>query len=138
MKNCLYLVYMLLFAFQAHLDARREEISVWTDLFLFLTGTCLSVLENRSWSDYLMAVTFLPLVLYLLSKTGKLGEGDAEIMAACGALLSYREQVFLFFLSTLILAVYACIRKKDRYPLVPFLFLSFCILSLCRMRHRCG
>ena len=135
---CLYLLYTLLFAFQAHSDALREEISVWMDILLFLTGTCLSVLEMRSGRDYLLSVSLLPFCVFLLSKTKKIGDGDAEILCALGSILSYSELVFMFFMSACILFVYACFRKKDRYPLVPFLFVSYLPVILCRWLRRYG
>ena len=131
LPSYLRFLFEVLFLFQSLSDAFYQEIYVLTNIVLFLLGMTLSVLNKRPVGDLLLSITLLPLSLFLLSKYRKgIGEGDSEFLCALGSLISYPELVSCFFLAVTILLLYSRIRKKESYPLLPFLFISYVILRV--------
>ncbi|MBQ1477656.1 MAG: prepilin peptidase [Erysipelotrichaceae bacterium] len=124
--------FLMILYFQALSDRMTMTIYLPADLFLLLIGILESLLSSRNMVDLLLSASLLPLSLCLLDpKHEKMGEGDKEILFVSAFYLSYEELVTAFFLSTLFLLLISLIKKKTRFPYVPFWFVSCVIVTLC-------
>ena len=112
-----------LLLYQALSDHLSEEISMIPDLFIILIGIVCSVRAGRPLPDLFLSF-LLPLTLYLLSLSGKIGDGDAEVFFALSFYYSLYPLALILFTSSFLALLYSYIEKRDRYPFVPFIFIS--------------
>jgi len=75
------------------------------------------------------------LLVYLISKKG-LGGGDVKFMAAAGLYLGFADTIAVMLYGTVIAAVLGIvlilakkIKRKDSFPLAPFLFIGIMIVA---------
>ncbi len=112
--------------YQAFSDQFSEEISVLPDLFMIPIGILYSLHIGRNAVDILLSLV-IPLLLYLLSLSKKIGEGDAEIFLSLSFFYPLYPLSLILFFSSLLAFLYSLHEKRERYPFVPFIYIA-CIL----------
>ena len=131
-----YILTGLLLLYSAYTDIRRREISIIA-LLLFGIGACICMLCGRSASAAEIAggaATGIFLLFISHLTRGELGEGDGCLLAVTGILLGFRENLMLLFGALFLSAVFSAFlflvkrNLRDKYPFVPFLFLSYSIM----------
>ena len=115
-------------------DIRTKQVRTFELIVFAVIGVALNLInKNNSWPS-VIAATLVGLFLALISllSRGKLGMGDALIIAVSGLYLGFINTVVLVWLSSLIAAVYGIIRlrkydnkKEMELPFVPFMLISY-------------
>lgn len=113
-------------------DCKDREIPMWwllAGLFLFVGfGIYRSLQGEMVWPDMLVGMLPGIMLLVLARLSGKAGFADGIVLTEMGLYLGYRESVFVFCCSVVLLAVFSVmllflkkVHRNTRMPYLPFL-----------------
>ena len=129
-KDCI-LVFLL---WNGILDIRKQEVSLRSFWIFGMAGAGLNFwLKYQAWWEILggIGVGVLLLAAAFLTKEA-VGCGDGLLVCVTGIYLGLWENLELVFSGTLICALvmiagiaFRRMKRSDRFPLVPFLFLAY-------------
>ena len=97
------------------IDWRTYEIPFCLNVFLFVLGVAVVVLDRGNLVDHLIGmvcVSGLLEVLYLVSGGRAIGGGDIKLMFACGLILGWERIILAFLLGCVIGSVVHTVRIK--------------------------
>ena len=142
-EKMILIIFLLIFTFQ---DIRKKEIYTFgvvlfyimiidIQIYKFIIGNSIDI--KNTVLGILSGFLLLP-----LSKFNILGEGDALVFIGCGAILGFKGNILLFFVSVFIVSIYALfmslyymIKKRRikgvRVAMLPFITMANCIIWLC-------
>lgn len=115
-------------------DIRTRQVRTVELIIFAMIGVIINLINKKLSTSSLIAAVALGLFFVLISflTKGKLGIGDALIIAVSGLYLGFINTVVLVWLSSLFAAVYGlfvlrkCDNKKNlELPFVPFMLLSY-------------
>lgn len=95
------------------IDWRTYEIPFEINVFLFVLGIVMTVLDRENLVEHLIGmicVSGLLGILYLVTGGGAIGGGDIKLMFACGLILGWKLILLAFFLGCIIGSVVHVIR----------------------------
>ena len=118
-------------------DIREHKITVTLTMFSGILAILLHLLFlNRSIFEMLCGMltgVFLLALGYLTG--GKIGTGDGLVFMLTGLYLGFYDNLALFCISFFLAGAYGLFlaavrrcRREKRIPLVPFLFLGYCLM----------
>lgn len=113
-------------------DYRHYRISAKGCLLLGGIGIIDSFFLNKTWIECsfgFLSVSFVMMVIYLLTKGRGIGGGDIKLMAVSGILLGWAENILAFFLACIICVIVYPLRKRllpkrKKLALAPYLSLG--------------
>ena len=129
-KGCV-LIFLL---WNGILDVRRQEVSLKSFWIFGIAGMMLNLwLRYQTWWEALGGVGVGVLLVAAAFLTGEaVGCGDGLLVCVTGLYLGIWENISLLLAGTAICALVMAaglllgkIRRKDRFPLVPFLLLAY-------------
>ena len=97
------------------IDWRTYEISFGINVFLFVLGIAMTILDRGNLVEHLIGmicVSGLLGILYLLTGGRAIGGGDIKLMFACGLILGWKLILLAFFLGCIIGSVVHIIRMS--------------------------
>lgn len=97
------------------IDWRTYEIPFGINVFLFVLGVVMTVLDRGNLVEHLIGmvcVSGLLEVLYLVSGGGAIGGGDIKLMFACGLILGWQRILLAFLVGCIVGSVVHMIRIK--------------------------
>ena len=97
------------------IDWRTYEIPFGINVFLFVLGVAMTILDRGNLADHLIGmicVSGLLGILYLLTGGRAIGGGDIKLMFACGLILGWKLILLAFFLGCIIGSVVHIIRMS--------------------------
>lgn len=115
-------------------DIRERKITVTVTLFSGIVGILLHLLfQNQSIFAMLLGMVPGILLLGLSQMThGQIGAGDGIVFMLTGFYLGFVENMLLMLLSFTLAGIWGflllaagCCQRRDRIPLIPFLFLGY-------------
>ena len=95
------------------IDWRTYEIPFGINVFLFVLGIAMAVLDRGNLVEHLIGmvcVSGVLEILYLVSGGGAIGGGDIKLMFACGLILGWKLTLLAFVLGCIIGSVVHIIR----------------------------
>ena len=97
------------------IDWRTYEIPFCLNVFLFVLGVAMAVLDRGNLVEHLIGmvcVSGVLEILYLVSGGGAIGGGDIKLMFACGLILGWERIILAFLLGCVIGSVVHTVRIK--------------------------
>ena len=97
------------------IDWRTYEIPFGINVFLFVLGVAMAVLDRGNLAEHLIGmvcVSGVLEILYLVSGGGAIGGGDIKLMFACGLILGWKRIILAFLLGCVIGSVVHTVRIK--------------------------
>ena len=112
------------------IDIKTRYVYSPLNILVLLLGLIKHLTSSFNLIDILLGLTVIPSTLILLNiiKKESIGDGDIEYLSALGFYYGYQIQVLAFFLSVLLIFFYSLFNKKKRYPMIPFISLSYLIV----------
>ena len=97
------------------IDFRTYEIPPGINLFILALGLVRIVTDYAAWLDYVVgffAVSMFLYLIYWVTKGRGIGGGDIKLMAVCGLILGWKQNVLAFVLGCIIGSVIHIVRMK--------------------------
>lgn len=97
------------------IDFRTYEIPPGINLFILALGLIRIVTDYAAWLDYVVgffAVSMFLYIIYWVTKGRGIGGGDIKLMAVCGLILGWKQNLLAFVLGCIIGSVIHIIRMK--------------------------
>lgn len=116
------------------MDLKVKKISYTASILCILGIICCYIVKGKVADMYLLSGTLLGLGIIFLSKltSGAIGIGDGIVFCLTGSVLGVIQNFSLLCISLLLAGAASifllCIhklKKKDKIPFVPFVFLAF-------------
>ena len=143
LEKAVLIIFLLIFTYQ---DIRKKEIYTFglTLFYIAVTGMQIYKLLSGNYIDIkdIFFGIFSGALLFVPSRLNILGEGDAFVFMGTGAVLGFKRNLMLFFISVFIISIYAlfmsiyCMVKKRKIKgmkvaMLPFITMANCIIWLC-------
>lgn len=143
LEKMILIIFLMIFTFQ---DIRKNEIHTLGVVLFYMMIAGIEVYKfiagvNIDFKDTGCGILSGAL-MFPLSKLNILGEGDAFVFIGSGAILGFKGNILLFFISVFIVSIYAlfmsiyCMIKKRklkgmRVAMLPFITAANCIIWFC-------
>ena len=140
LEKAVLIIFLLIFTYQ---DIRKKEIYTFglTLFYIAVTGMQIYKLLSGNYIDIknIFFGVFSGALLFVPSRLNILGEGDAFVFMGTGAVLGFKRNLMLFFISVFIISIYAlfmsiyCMVKKRKIKgmkvaMLPFITMANCII----------
>lgn len=140
LEKAVLIIFLLIFTYQ---DIRKKEIYTFglTLFYIAVTGMQIYKLLSGNYIDIkdIFFGIFSGALLFVPSRLNILGEGDAFVFMGTGAVLGFKRNLMLFFISVFIISIYAlfmsiyCMVKKRKIKgmkvaMLPFITMANCII----------
>lgn len=140
LEKAVLIIFLLIFTYQ---DIRKKEIYTFglTLFYIAVTGMQIYKLLSGNYIDIkdIFFGVFSGALLFVPSRLNILGEGDAFVFMGTGAVLGFKRNLMLFFISVFIISIYAlfmsiyCMVKKRKIKgmkvaMLPFIIMANCII----------
>jgi membrane protein len=140
LEKAVLIVFLLIFTYQ---DIRKKEIYTFglTLFYIAVTGMQIYKLLSGNYIDIkdIFFGIFSGALLFVPSRLNILGEGDAFVFMGTGAVLGFKRNLMLLFISVFIISIYAlfmsiyCMVKKRKIKgmkvaMLPFITMANCII----------
>ena len=140
LEKAVLIIFLLIFTYQ---DIRKKEIYTFglTLFYIAVTGMQIYKFLSGSYIDIkdIFFGIFSGALLFVPSRLNILGEGDAFVFMGTGAVLGFKRNLMLFFISVFIISIYAlfmsiyCMVKKRKIKgmkvaMLPFITMANCII----------
>ena len=140
LEKAVLIIFLLIFTYQ---DIRKKEIYTFGLTLFYIAVTGMQVYKFLSGNyidikDIFFGI-FSGALLFVPSRLNILGEGDAFVFMGTGAVLGFKRNLMLFFISVFIISIYAlfmsiyCMVKKRKIKgmkvaMLPFITMANCII----------
>ena len=140
LEKAVLIIFLLIFTYQ---DIRKKEIYTFGLILFYIAVTGMQIYKLLSGSyidikDIFFGV-FSGALLFVPSRLNILGEGDAFVFMGTGAVLGFKRNLMLLFISVFIISIYAlfmsiyCMVKKRKIKgmkvaMLPFITMANCII----------
>lgn len=140
LEKAVLIVFLLIFTYQ---DIRKKEIYTFGLILFYIAVTGMQVYKFLSGNyidikDIFFGI-FSGALLFVPSRLNILGEGDAFVFMGTGAVLGFKRNLMLLFISVFIISIYAlfmsiyCMVKKRKIKgmkvaMLPFITMANCII----------
>lgn len=120
-------------------DLREKKITVTVTLFSGILGVLLHLLFRRQSIYEMLAGMLSGTIILAVSRFtgGKIGMGDGIVFMLTGLYLGVLKNFTLMFLSFSLAGIWGVYlmaarghKKNEKIPLIPFLFLGYCIMMI--------
>lgn len=140
LEKAVLIIFLLIFTYQ---DIRKKEIYTFglTLFYIAVTGMQIYKLLSGNYIDIkdIFFGIFSGALLFVPSRLNILGEGDAFVFMGTGAVLGFKRNLMLIFISVFIISIYAlfmsiyCMVKKRKIKgmkvaMLPFITMANCII----------
>ena len=140
LEKAVLIIFLLIFTYQ---DIRKKEIYTFglTLFYIAVTGMQIYKLLSGNHIDIkdIFFGIFSGALLFVPSRLNILGEGDAFVFMGTGAVLGFKRNLMLLFISVFIISIYAlfmsiyCMVKKRKIKgmkvaMLPFITMANCII----------
>jgi membrane protein len=140
LEKAVLIIFLLIFTYQ---DIRKKEIYTFglTLFYIAVTGMQIYKLLSGNYIDIkdIFFGIFSGALLFVPSRLNILGEGDAFVFMGTGAVLGFKRNLMLLFISVFIISIYAlfmsiyCMVKKRKIKgmkvaMLPFITMANCII----------
>ena len=144
LEKAVLIIFLLIFTYQ---DIRKKEIYTFglTLFYIAVTGMQIYKLLSGNYIDIkdIFFGIFSGALLFVPSRLNILGEGDAFVFMGTGAVLGFKRNLMLLFMSVFIISIYAlfmsiyCMVKKRKIKgmkvaMLPFITMANCIIWFYR------
>lgn len=140
LEKAVLIVFLLIFTYQ---DIRKKEIYTFGLILFYIAVTGMQIYKLLSGNyidikDIFFGI-FSGALLFVPSRLNILGEGDAFVFMGTGAVLGFKRNLMLLFISVFIISIYAlfmsiyCMVKKRKIKgmkvaMLPFITMANCII----------
>ena len=140
LEKAVLIIFLLIFTYQ---DIRKKEIYTFELILFYIAVTGMQIYKFLSGSyidikDIFFGI-FSGALLFVPSRLNILGEGDAFVFMGTGAVLGFKRNLMLLFISVFIISIYAlfmsiyCMVKKRKIKgmkvaMLPFITMANCII----------
>lgn len=140
LEKTVLIVFLLIFTYQ---DIRKKEIYTFGLILFYTAVTGMQIYKFLSGNyidikDIFFGI-FSGALLFVPSRLNILGEGDAFVFMGTGAVLGFKRNLMLLFISVFIISIYAlfmsiyCMVKKRKIKgmkvaMLPFITMANCII----------
>ena len=140
LEKAVLIVFLLIFTYQ---DIRKKEIYTFGLILFYIAVTGMQIYKFLSGNyidikDIFFGI-FSGALLFMPSRLNILGEGDAFVFMGTGAVLGFKRNLMLLFISVFIISIYAlfmsiyCMVKKRKIKgmkvaMLPFITMANCII----------
>lgn len=140
LEKAVLIIFLLIFTYQ---DIRKKEIYTFGLTLFYIAVTGMQVYKFLSGNyidikDIFFGI-FSGALLFVPSRLNILGEGDAFVFMGTGAVLGFKRNLMLLFISVFIISIYAlfmsiyCMVKKRKIKgmkvaMLPFITMANCII----------
>ena len=140
LEKAVLIIFLLIFTYQ---DIRKKEIYTFGLILFYIAVTGMQIYKFLS-GNYIdikdiFFVIFSGALLFVPSRLNILGEGDAFVFMGTGAVLGFKRNLMLLFISVFIISIYAlfmsiyCMVKKRKIKgmkvaMLPFITMANCII----------
>ena len=140
LEKTVLIVFLLIFTYQ---DIRKKEIYTFGLILFYIAVTGMQIYKFLSGNyidikDIFFGI-FSGALLFVPSRLNILGEGDAFVFMGTGAVLGFKRNLMLLFISVFIISIYAlfmsiyCMVKKRKIKgmkvaMLPFITMANCII----------
>lgn len=140
LEKAVLIVFLLTFTYQ---DIRKKEIYTFGLILFYIAVTGMQIYKLLSGNyidikDIFFGI-FSGALLFVPSRLNILGEGDAFVFMGTGAVLGFKRNLMLLFISVFIISIYAlfmsiyCMVKKRKIKgmkvaMLPFITMANCII----------
>lgn len=140
LEKTVLIVFLLIFTYQ---DIRKKEIYTFGLILFYIAVTGMQIYKFLSGNyidikDIFFGI-FSGALLFVPSRLNILGEGDAFVFMGTGAVLGFKRNIMLLFISVFIISIYAlfmsiyCMVKKRKIKgmkvaMLPFITMANCII----------
>ncbi len=140
LEKAVLIVFLLTFTYQ---DIRKKEIYTFGLILFYIAVTGMQIYKFLSGNyidikDIFFGI-FSGALLFVPSRLNILGEGDAFVFMGTGAVLGFKRNLMLLFISVFIISIYAlfmsiyCMVKKRKIKgmkvaMLPFITMANCII----------
>ena len=144
LEKAVLIIFLLIFTYQ---DIRKKEIYTFGLTLFYIAVTGMQVYKFLSGNyidikDIFFGI-FSGALLFVPSRLNILGEGDAFVFMGTGAVLGFKRNLMLLFMSVFIISIYAlfmsiyCMVKKRKVKgmkvaMLPFITMANCIIWFYR------
>ncbi len=140
LEKAVLIIFLLIFTYQ---DIRKKEIYTFGLILFYIAVTGMQIYKFLSGNyidikDIFFGI-FSGALLFVPSRLNILGEGDAFVFMGTGAVLGFKRNLMLLFISVFIISIYAlfmsiyCMVKKRKIKgmkvaMLPFITMANCII----------
>lgn len=140
LEKAVLIIFLLTFTYQ---DIRKKEIYTFGLILFYIAVTGMQIYKLLSGNyidikDIFFGI-FSGALLFVPSRLNILGEGDAFVFMGTGAVLGFKRNLMLLFISVFIISIYAlfmsvyCMVKKRKIKgmkvaMLPFITMANCII----------
>ena len=140
LEKAVLIIFLLIFTYQ---DIRKKEIYTFGLTLFYIAVTSMQIYKLLSGNyidikDIFFGI-FSGALLFVPSRLNILGKGDAFVFMGTGAVLGFKRNLMLFFISVFIISIYAllmsiyCMVKKRKIKgmkvaMLPFITMANCII----------
>lgn len=140
LEKAVLIIFLLIFTYQ---DIRKKEIYTFGLILFYIAVAGMQIYKFLSGSyidikDIFFGI-FSGALLFVPSRLNILGEGDAFVFMGTGAVLGFKRNLMLLFISVFIISIYAlfmsiyCMVKKRKIKgmkvaMLPFITMANCII----------
>lgn len=140
LEKAVLIIFLLIFTYQ---DIRKKEIYTFGLILFYIAVTGMQIYKLLSGNyidikDIFFGI-FSGALLFVPSRLNILGEGDAFVFMGTGAVLGFKRNLMLLFISVFIISIYAlfmsiyCMVKKRKIKgmkvaMLPFITMANCII----------
>lgn len=144
LEKAVLIIFLLIFTYQ---DIRKKEIYTFGLILFYIAVTGMQIYKLLSGNyidikDIFFGI-FSGALLFVPSRLNILGEGDAFVFMGTGAVLGFKRNLMLLFMSVFIISIYAlfmsiyCMVKKRKVKgmkvaMLPFITMANCIIWFYR------
>lgn len=108
------------------IDIKTNKVYIVFNLFILITG----LLNGVNINTYLHTL-IVPFILLLFNvKEEKIGYGDIETICVISMFYNIYQLSIILLLASVINLLFAVMIKKDKYPFIPFIFISVLINTI--------